>query len=191
MGKNHGWGTVAYAARPGAKAAESPSTHSKPWRWEAEPDLKGSTQPYAARAGLRRASQTKMIGLPADPDAFRELVKAKAGMRRGETLASSGQHFTILLEGLACMATRHEDGARQIYAFYYPGDFLALHGFLNPESTDIEVQALSNCSIGTIDRDIFEETIQRRPELGQALWRAAMLEAGIFRLSQHPAKGDR
>ena len=94
----------------------------------------------------------------------------------------SGSHFTVLLDGLACMTTRHEDGARQIHAFHYPGDFLALHGFLFPESTElIEVQALSNCSIGTIDRNILEQTMQRHPVLGQALWRAAMIEASVFR----------
>jgi len=121
----------------------------------------------------------------ADLDAFWKLVKVRAGIRRGETIAStmrSDKHFTMLLDGLACMATRHEDGGRQICAFHYPGDFLALHGFLHPESTEhIEVEALSNCSIGTIDRDILEQTMQRHPVLGQALWRAAMIEASIFR----------
>jgi CRP-like cAMP-binding protein len=94
----------------------------------------------------------------------------------------SGRHFAVLLGGLACMTTRHEDGSRQIYAFHHPGDFLALHGFLYPESTElIEVEALSNCSVGTIDRDVLERTMQGHPELGQALWQAAMIEASIFR----------
>jgi CRP-like cAMP-binding protein len=80
------------------------------------------------------------------------------------------------------MTTRHEDGARQIYAFHHPGDFLGLHGFLYPASTEhLEVEALSNCSVGTVDRDVLEQTMQRHPVLGQALWRAAMIEASIFR----------
>jgi CRP-like cAMP-binding protein len=92
------------------------------------------------------------------------------------------KHFTVLLEGSACMFTRHEDGARQIYAFHYPGDFLGLHGFLMPGSTEsIEVQALTNCFIGTIDRTLLEETLTRHPELGRALWRAAMMEASVLR----------
>ena len=116
---------------------------------------------------------------------FGKLMKVRGGICRGKSLADtmrSARHFTVLLEGLACMTTRHEDGARQIYAFHYPGDFLGLHGFLHPESTErIEVEALSNCSIGTIDRDILEQTMQRHPVLGKALWRAAMIEASIFR----------
>jgi len=134
--------------------------------------------------GLKRSGPRSVLS-NADLDPFRKLVKVRAGVRRGETIAStmhSGSHFTVLLDGLACMTTRHEDGDRQIYAFHYPGDFLALHGFVFPDSTElIEVEALSNCSIGTIDRDVLEQTMQRRPELGQALWRAAMIEASIFR----------
>jgi CRP-like cAMP-binding protein len=121
----------------------------------------------------------------ADWEPFRNLVKVRAQrICRGETVASALQakHFTVLLAGLACMTTRHGDGARQIYAFYHPGDFLALHGFLYPESTElIEVEALSNCSVGTIDRDVLERTMQDHPELGQALWRSAMIEASMFR----------
>ncbi len=113
-------------------------------------------------------------------------MKVSGGVvSRGEIIADtarSAKHFTVLLDGLACMTTRHEDGARQIYAFHYPGDFLGLHGFLHPDSTEhIEVEALSNCSIGTIDRDILDEAVQRHPALGRALWRAAMTEASIFR----------
>jgi len=118
-------------------------------------------------------------------DGFWKLVKVRAEVRRGEIIVSSVQcskHFAVLLGGMACMTTRHEDGARQIYAFHHAGDFLALQGFLYPQSMElIEVEALSNCSIGTIDRGVLERAMQGHPELGQALWRAAMVEASIFR----------
>lgn len=116
---------------------------------------------------------------------FSKFVKVRSKIRRGESIAStlqSGTHFTVLLEGLACMTTRHENGTRQIYAFYHPGDFLALHRFLYPESTElIEVEALANCSVGTIDRVVLEQVMHGHPELGHALWRAAMIELNIFR----------
>jgi CRP-like cAMP-binding protein len=134
------------------------------------------------RPGLNKS---RAVVSNADLGAFGKLVKVRAGIRRGETIASnlhSGKHFTVLVEGSACMTTRHVDGARQIYIFHYPGDFLALHGFLHPESAEhIEVEALSTCSIGTIDRESLEQTMQSHPALGQALWRAAMIEASIFR----------
>jgi len=134
--------------------------------------------------GLKKC-QTLGILSNADLEAFWKAMKVRAGIRRGDAIADtvcSRKHFAVLLEGLACMATRRDDGARQIYAFHYPGDFLGLHGFLYPASTgQIEVNALSDCSIGTIRRDILEQTMQRHPVLGQALWRAAMIEASIFR----------
>jgi CRP-like cAMP-binding protein len=107
------------------------------------------------------------------------------GIRRGEIVASrvrSRERLTVLLEGIACMTSRREHGGRQIYAFYHPGDFPGLHDLLHPESGDyIEAEALSNCSIGTIDRGALEQAIQCRPVLGQMLWRAAMMEASVFR----------
>ena len=118
-------------------------------------------------------------------DAFWKLVKVRDRIERGETIIGPmhrSKHLTLLVEGVACMSTRHEDGARQIYAFYYPGDFLALHGFLMPSSTEpLEVQALTNCFIGTIDRNLLEQALQHHPSLGQSLWGAAMIEASVHR----------
>jgi CRP-like cAMP-binding protein len=112
-------------------------------------------------------------------------MEVRTGIRRGETIAStmrSGKHLTILLQGMACMTTRHEDGGRQLYAFHYQGDFLGVHGFLHPASTEhIEAEAISDCTVGTIDRDVLEQTLPRHAALSQALWRAAMIEASIFR----------
>ena len=112
-------------------------------------------------------------------------MKVRGGIDRGQTIVGRTglvKHFTVLLEGVACFSTQHEDGGRQIHAFHYPGDFLGLHGFLFPQSAEFsEVQALTSCSIGTIDRDELEREIQRHPALGRALWQAAMTEASIFR----------
>lgn len=159
------WGSVARVTE-GRQHQQGNVSCNRPWK----------------ASGLKPAPR---VASNADPDPLWNLVKVRAEVRRGETIAStmhSDRHFTVLLDGLACMTTRHEDGARQIYAFHHPGDFLALHGFLNPSSTElIEVEALSNCTIGTLDRAVLEQTTQRHPELGQALWRAAMIEASIFR----------
>jgi len=130
-----------------------------------------------------------------DLDAFWNLVKVQDGIDRGETIVGRTgltNHFAVLLEGIACFSTQHEDGARQIYAFHYPGDFLGLHGFVFPRTAEpSEVQALTSCSIGTIDRDALEQAMQRHPALGRALWRAALTEVSIFRqrlvVSRRPA----
>ncbi len=131
----------------------------------------------------------------ADLEAFWKLVKVRNGIDRGQTIVGgtgSAKHFAVLLEGVACFSTQHEDGARQIYGFHYPGDFLGLHSFVFPQSAEpSEVQALTSCSIGTIERDALEQAMQRHPALGRALWRAALTEVGIFRqrlvVSRRPA----
>jgi len=124
-------------------------------------------------------------GASADFEAIGKLLKVKREVDRGQIIvgrAGVANHFTVLLEGVACFSTQHEDGARQIYAFHYPGDFLGLHSLVFPSSSEpIEVQALTGCSIGRIDRDALEQAIQRDPALGRALWRAALTEVSIFR----------
>jgi CRP-like cAMP-binding protein len=121
----------------------------------------------------------------ADLDAFWKLLTVRATFARGETIVSplpSGKQLTVLLGGVACMAARQKNGGRQIYAFHHSGDFLGLHGLVYGESTgQIEVEALSGCSIGTIDPDALEQALQHHPVIGQALWRAAMIEASVFR----------
>lgn len=80
-------------------------------------------------------------------------MKVRSGIDRGQTIVDRTDltHFTVLLEGVACFSTQHEDGGRQIYAFHHPGDFLGLHSFLFPPSAElIEVQALTSCTIGTM-----------------------------------------
>ena len=131
----------------------------------------------------------------ADVDAFWKLVKVRDEIHRGQTIVGSTdlvKRFTVLLEGVACLSTRHEDGARQIHAFHYSGDFLGLHSFVFPQSAELsEVEALTRCSIGTIDRDAMDRAVQRYPTLGRALWRAALTEVSTFRqrllVSRRPA----
>jgi CRP-like cAMP-binding protein len=147
-----------------------------------------STQVHAQTGVLwppgRRLNTPGVMGSD-DLTPFRKLAKARRGVDRGQTIVGrmgSVKQFTILLEGIACLSDQHENGNRQIHTFYYPGDFLGLHGFLFPQSGELsEVQALTNCSIGTIDRDVVDQEIQRHPAQGRALWRAAFTEMSIFR----------
>jgi CRP-like cAMP-binding protein len=96
--------------------------------------------------------------------------------------ANSAKRSTLLLSGVACSYKRHEDGTRQIYSFQYPGDFCDLYRYVLPEQDDaIAVQALTDCSIATIDYADIERLLVRHRRLGLALWRATMLEEGILR----------
>jgi CRP-like cAMP-binding protein len=95
-------------------------------------------------------------------------------VRAGET----SRHSTLLLEGVACLCKRLEDGTRQIYAFKYPGDFW---GVLPEPDDAVAVQALSGCSIAAVDHSEMERVIARSDTLGLALWRSMMLDTFIFR----------
>jgi CRP-like cAMP-binding protein len=143
-------------------------------------------QQYAATAGAWPASRSPRIAHnEIDRNPLLDLVKIRERVSRGETIVDStrtDKQITVLLDGLACMSTLHKDGSRQIYTFHHPGDLLVSQGMRYPNSIDhIQVQALSKSLVGLIERNDLEQAIQRRPALGQVLWRAAMVEASILR----------
>ena len=129
----------------------------------------------------------RSLGVDSDTelDAVLNRIKVRAGTRRGEDIVAPGgspRHSTLLLEGVACLYERLQDGNRQIYAFQYPGDFCDLHQHMLPETNnEVAVAAITDCSIGIIDHKDLDQLIARYPSLGLALWRASMLEASIFR----------
>ena len=118
-------------------------------------------------------------------DAVLNRIKVRAGTRRGEDIIAPGRspgHSTVLIDGVACLYERLQDGNRQIYAFQYPGDFCDLHQHVLPETNnEVAVAAITDCSIGIIEHKDLEQLIAQYPSLGLALWRATMLEASIFR----------
>lgn len=131
----------------------------------------------------------KLRGLGVDSDteldAVLDRIKVRAGTRRGEDIIAPGKspkHSTLLMEGVACLYERLQDGNRQIYAFQYSGDFCDLHRHVLPETNnEVAVAAMTDCSIGIIEHKDLEQLIAQYPSLGLALWRASMLEASIFR----------
>jgi CRP-like cAMP-binding protein len=112
-------------------------------------------------------------------------IRVRAGVSRGEDVIAAGsspRHSTVLLDGIACLYERLEDGSRQIYAFQYAGDFCDFHQHLLPELNDgVGVAAMTGCSIGIIEHKDLEQLLAQYPSLGLAFWRASMLEASIFR----------
>ena len=95
---------------------------------------------------------------------------------------SSPRRSTILIEGVACLYERLENGGRQIFSFQYPGDFCDLNRHLLPTTNnEVAIAAITRCTVGTISHSDLEQLVERYPSLGLALWRAAMLEASILR----------
>ena len=129
----------------------------------------------------------RSLGVDSDTelDAVLGRIKVRAGIRRGEDIIASGRspmHSTLLLDGVACLYERLQDGTRQIYVFQYSGDFCDLHRHVLREmNNEVAVAAITDCSIGIFEHRDLEQLIAQYPTLGLALWRASMLEASIFR----------
>jgi CRP-like cAMP-binding protein len=129
----------------------------------------------------------RSLGVDSDTelDAVLNCIKVRAGIHRGEDIIAPGRsprHSTVLIDGVACLYERLQDGNRQIYALQYSGDFCDLQQHVLPEmNNEVAVAAITDCSIGIIDHKDLEQLIAQYPSLGLALWRASMLEASIFR----------
>jgi len=106
-------------------------------------------------------------------------VAPRRSVLPGKDIVGAGDgpaHVTVLLTGVACLYQTLESGERQIYAFYYAGDFCDLHAYVAPER-DLAVGALTDCTLGCIPYKDLDQAIKRHPELAIAWWRVAMLEA--------------
>jgi len=142
----------------------------------------GVTPPYSVAAIALLDRKFKSLGVDAQDLGLLAPVARYGGrvavgadiVRAGET----SKHSTLVLEGVACLYKRREDGARQIYAFKYPGDFCDL---LPEPDDEVAVQALSECSLAAFDHNEMEHAIARSKTLGLALWRSTMLDTFIFR----------
>jgi len=112
-------------------------------------------------------------------------VKLRGSTPKGEEIVGADdtpRRLTVLLAGVACLYETLESGERQIYAFYYPGDFCDLHRYVWPEPVaETTVRALTDCSIGIIEHRDLDRAIERHRKLALALWRATMLESSILR----------
>jgi len=129
----------------------------------------------------------RSLGVDSDTelDGLLDCVKVKPHLDRGADIVTSGRspaYSTVLLDGVACLYERLEDGGRQIYAFQYAGDFCDLHRHVLPGTNkEVAIAAVTDCSVGMIEHNDLEQLIVQYPSLGSALWRATMLEASIFR----------
>jgi CRP-like cAMP-binding protein len=141
----------------------------------------------SASSNPQRPLALKFRSLGVDDDGLEGLVQAAKRRVRVEVgadiirLGSTATHSTLLLAGTACSFKRNEDGDRSILSFHHPGDFCDLHRYILPKRDDtVGVQALTDCSVAIIDyHDV--DRLLARPKLALAFWRAAMLEAAIYR----------
>lgn len=131
-------------------------------------------------------SKFKSVGIDSgELDVLVQFLKHQPRVAAGADITHADQaagHSTLLLAGVACSYKRLQDGSRQIYSFQYAGDFCDLYRYVLPERDEaMAVQALTECSVATLDYIDIEQLLAERPRLGLALWRMTMLEASILR----------
>lgn len=144
-----------------------------------------SADPFGAGGTEALVLKLRSLGVNQEEElqALLSLVKIKRHVGRGEDIVHAEDlpsHLTVLVKGLACRYKMFENGRRQIFTFQYPGDFCDLDRYILREAQDA-VGALADCTVGMISHEDVRTTMARYPRLGVVLWRATMIEAGIFR----------
>lgn len=89
-------------------------------------------------------------------------------------------HCEYVEQGTAFRQKLTSEGARQIVAVHFPGDFLDLqHLFL--KIADHNVQALTELRTIAIERIALQRLVLDRPSIARAMWIDALVEASVYR----------
>jgi len=133
--------------------------------------------PLAARLGswlpLDEHHHAAIIDLP-------HVVRA---LRAGEFIMreeDQPRHSCLLLSGFAARHKLAGNGARQLFALHIAGDLIDLHQTM-PSRADHNVQTLSAVSLAFVPLDALRELSARYPDVRQAMWFEALVEAAMLR----------
>lgn len=140
---------------------------------------------WGSLAPLRQKLLSLGVESEAELNAILGSVRLGSRVIRGEDISTAGsspRDWAVLIDGVACLYDRLIDGSRQIYSFQYPGDFCDPSRHVLQSSTGgVSVAAVTDCSIGFIEKLALEKLIAQHPALALALWRSMVLDAGALR----------
>src|SRR5690242_9189533 len=126
-----------------------------------------------AHSNLSEADRQSVSALPYR---LRRLDAGSYLVREGDLPA----HCSILLRGYAFRQKVTGHGSRQILSICIPGDAVDLQNiFLN--ISDHNVQALTQCEVADIPRELFQELVLTSAAVGTAVIGLALVEASILR----------
>jgi CRP-like cAMP-binding protein len=131
---------------------------------------------------LRIWGQRSGIGEP-DLAALRALPFVRRTVERDAFIVREGEEpgsCSLILEGCAFRHKVVRNGARQIIAFHFAGEFIDLQSCLLAVN-DHGVQALGACSLAIVPKGALLELLGQRPSLARAAWFDTLLEGAIFR----------
>ncbi|MCJ2124733.1 Crp/Fnr family transcriptional regulator [Methylobacterium sp. J-077] len=85
-----------------------------------------------------------------------------------------------LLEGIACTYKATQAGKRQVMAYHVAGDVPDVQS-LHLKVLDISIGTVGPCKIGFVQHDAVRALLRAFPRLGDALWRATLIDAALVR----------
>ena len=121
-------------------------------------------------------SEDSAAALRALPSVVRDLSEGTVFVREGDRPTQC----CVIMSGFAYRSKVSENGKRQILSFHIPGDMPDLQG-LPIKRMDHDLITLSEATIGFINHDRLEQTLNNRPALTRALWRETLIDSARFR----------
>lgn len=85
-----------------------------------------------------------------------------------------------VLEGIACTYKTTQGGKRQVMAYHVAGDIPDVQS-LYLKVLDISIATVDPCRIGFVQHDAIRALLRAFPRLGDALWRATLIDAAVVR----------
>jgi CRP-like cAMP-binding protein len=102
---------------------------------------------------------------------------------RSRVLVAEGdvpRQCCLLIAGFACRYKEAANGSRQIVSFHLPGDLLDIEHLLLSRA-DHSVQAITEATVGWVDKGELRRLAWQRTAIGEAMWRDCLIDASIFR----------
>jgi len=121
--------------------------------------------------------------LQADTDALAGLPLRTRSLRAGEDIVLQGDSPTeccFVIDGLICRYILTSGGGTQIVSFHIPGD-LPDRDSLHLPHLDHSIAAISQARVAFIPHEALQDLATRFPNIAVALWRDAVIDAGVFR----------
>jgi CRP-like cAMP-binding protein len=118
-----------------------------------------------------------------DRGAITSLAHRVQRVSRGQILVREGEvprECCVLIEGYACRHKSTRSGRRQIVSLHIPGDVLDVQHLQLP-TADHTVETISGARIAWIAASDLRALLKERPQINEALWRDALIDASIFR----------
>lgn len=134
------------------------------------------------RGVIANLDRLHSLGLP-DRTAFASIPFRTTRHPAGQYLVREGDRpeaCCMLLDGYACRHKTTSAGERQIVSFHIPGDLLDVQ-HLELECADHNVQTIDAATVAWVTKQDMQRLLDERPMIRKAVWRAALVEASVFR----------